>query len=193
MSVDVEAAARAIEAFLTALGHPPSSDPELQGTGKRVAEAYAQELLAGYAEDPAAILADATASEAPGLVVVTDVQTTTMCPHHLLPASGVSHVGYLPGGSVVGLGALARVVHCFSRRLILQEDLGAKVAEALVTHLGAKAAACALDLSPTCMTARGEREHAARAVTIAYAGDADDAFRRSFEGALMLGARGARG
>lgn len=192
VSVDVEAAARAIDAFLAALGHPPQSDPELRGTGRRVAEAYAHELLTGYAEDPAAILADATASDAPGLVVVTDVRVTTMCPHHLLPASGVAHVGYLPGARVVGLGALARVVQCFARRLILQEDLGAKVADALVRHLGAKAAACALDLSPTCMTARGEREHGARAVSVAYAGDADDAFRRSFETVLSLGARGAR-
>lgn len=192
MSVDVQAAARAIEAFLTALGHPPASDPELVGTGRRVAEAYAQELLAGYAQDPAVILADATASEAPGIVVVTDVGVTTTCPHHLLPASGVAHVGYLPGERVVGLGALARLVHCFARRLILQEDLGARVAEALVTHLGARAAACALDLSPTCMTARGEREHAARAVSVAYAGEADDTFRRSFETVLTLGARGAR-
>lgn len=192
MTPDIDAAARAIEAFLTALGHPPGSDPELADTGRRVAEAYATELLSGYAEDPAQILADGTASDATGLVVITDVRTTTMCPHHLLAATGVAHVGYLPGPRVVGLGALARLVHCFARRLILQEDLGAKVAEALVTHLGARAAGCVLDLSPTCMTARGEREHSARAISVAYAGAADDAFRRSFESVLSLGARSPR-
>lgn len=185
---DLDRAARAIEDFLTALGHPPSSDPELRETGRRVAEAYAEELLAGYAEEPATILADATASTAPGLVLVTDVSTTAVCPHHLLPASGVAHVGYLPGERVVGLGALARLVHCFARRLILQEDLGQRVADALVTHLGAKAAACALDLSPTCMVARGERAHGAHAISVAYAGDAD-ALRGAFESALLSRSR----
>ncbi|MBX3249735.1 MAG: GTP cyclohydrolase I [Myxococcales bacterium] len=185
---DLERASRAIEDFLTALGHPPGSDPELSETGRRVAEAFAAELLTGYADDPAAILADATASVAPGLVLVTDVSTTVVCPHHLLPATGVAHVGYLPGERVVGLGALARLVHCFARRLILQEDLGQRVADALVTHLGAKAAACALDLSPTCMIARGERAHGARAVSVAYAGEADT-MRSAFEAALLVRSR----
>src|SRR5687768_13894116 len=109
---DLDRAARAVEEFLDALGVPIESDPELTATGQRVAEAFAHELLAGYAMDPAEILSDATSSTSDGLVVVTGIATTTMCPHHLLPASGVVHIGYLPGARVVGLGALARIVEC---------------------------------------------------------------------------------
>jgi GTP cyclohydrolase IA len=168
---DLEGAARAIEAFLDALGMPVSSDPELRGTGRRVAEAFATELLDGYALDPVQILAEATSSSAGGLVVVTGIATTAMCPHHLLPASGVVHVGYLPGAKVVGLGALARLVDCFAHRLVLQEDLGQHVADALVAHLGARGAGAVVDLVPTCMTARGGRRHGARAITTAFAGE----------------------
>lgn len=176
---DLERAARAIESFLEALGVPISSDPELQGTGRRVAEAFANDLLEGYSLDPAAILAEATSSSAAGLVVVTGVATTAICPHHLLPASGVVHVGYLPGSKVVGLGAIARLVDCFARRLILQEDLGQHVADALVEHLGARGAGVVVDLVPTCMTARGGRRHGARAVTTAWSGVmADEAAAR---------------
>lgn len=167
--IDVERAARAIDEFLRAVG-APIDDPELASTGRRVAEAYAHDLLAGYREDPAQILADSTASDAPGLVVVTGIATATMCPHHLMPATGVVHVAYLPGERVVGLGALGRLVDCFARRLTLQEELGRAIARALSNDLGARGAAAIVDLAPTCLTARGDRRHGARAVTMAYEG-----------------------
>jgi len=178
MATDLDAAAAAIEQFLAALGHDVHSDPELHGTGRRVAEAFANELLAGYAMDPAAILAETTATRAKGLVVLCNVHTTAICPHHLLPAPGVAHVGYLPGERVVGLGALARLVDCHARRLVLQEDLGEAIVNSLVTHLGATAAGVIVRLHPTCVSARGSRQHAAEAVTTAYAGAADVDFRR---------------
>jgi GTP cyclohydrolase I len=167
---DLARAARAIEQFLRAIGAPVDDDPELKDTPRRVAEAFAEDLLSGYDADPAAILADATASSAPGLVIVSGIATSTTCPHHLMPASGVVHVGYLPGDRVVGLGAIGRLVDCFARRLMLQEDLGQHVVEALVDHLGARGAGAVVDLAPTCMTARGDRRHGARALTFAYGG-----------------------
>jgi GTP cyclohydrolase I len=54
--MDREAAARAIEAFLRALGRDPEREPELAGTGERVATAFADELLAGYGVDIDALL-----------------------------------------------------------------------------------------------------------------------------------------
>lgn len=190
MSVDRAAAARAIEAFLRAVGAPVDEDPELRGTGRRVAEAYADDLMSGYAMDPAEILGGGTASSAPGLVVVADLPASTTCPHHLMPASGVVHLGYRPGSRVVGFGALGRLVDCYARRLIIQEDLGQAVADALVTHLGARGAGVVVDLTPTCMTARAERRHGARTLTTAYAGSmANDATERA-ELLLALGVSG---
>lgn len=187
-SVDLARAARAIEDFLAAVG-APEGDPELKGTGARVAEAFANDLLSGYDLDPAAILSDRASSHAPGLVLVTSVATTTMCPHHLLPASGVTHVGYWPSEGVVGLGAIARLVDCYSRRFALQEDLGQQIADALVTHLGARAAGAVVDLSPACMTARGDRRHGSRAITTAFAGDAasDASLRAELLSAIQIG------
>ena len=177
---DLERAARAIEEFLDALGTPVSIDPELAGTGRRVAEAFGLDLLEGYRMDPAEILGDSTGSTSSGLIVVSAIATTTMCPHHLLPASGLLHVAYLPGKNVVGLGAIARLVECYARRLILQEDLGDSIARALVEHLGARGAGVIVDLSPSCVTARGARQAHARAVTSAFAGEmASEASLRS--------------
>ncbi len=166
---DLARAARAIHDFLAALG-VPGDDPELASTGDRVARAFAEDLLAGYRANPRTILADRTASRSRGMVIVTQLPLVTMCPHHLLPAVGRAHVAYLPDAAVVGLGALASLVDCFARRLILQEDLADRVVDALVEHLGARGAACVLDLEPTCLTGRGERRHGARAVASAFRG-----------------------
>jgi GTP cyclohydrolase I len=169
-NVDLQAAERAICDFLTALGHPPSSDPQLRETGALVARAFHEELLCGYAADPAAILSETIAASSGDLIIVKDLAITCMCPHHLLPASGVLHLGYLPSDRIVGFGALERLAQALSRRLILQEALCEQIAEALTRELGARGAACIAELQPMCLTARGQRPGHARVVTAATSG-----------------------
>lgn len=168
--VDLQAAAQAIEAFLTALGHPPDSDPQLRDTGRLVARAFHEEFLCGYAADPAALLRDSIASTGGDLVVVKDLSITCICPHHLLPATGLLHLGYLPSNRIVGFGALERVAQALSRRLILQEALCEQIAQALVDELGARGAGCIAELQPACLTARGKRPTHAKVVTAATSG-----------------------
>jgi len=55
--MDRPAAARAIDAFLAAIGRDPSREPELRGTGERVAGAFIDELCSGYAVDVDALVA----------------------------------------------------------------------------------------------------------------------------------------
>jgi len=182
VAVDLHAAARAIEAFLRALGHAPDSDPQLADTGRLVAEAFHGELLSGYRTDAREVLRDSVAATGGDLIVVRSIDVTCICPHHLLPASGVLHIGYVPAHKVVGLGAIARLAHCFSRRLILQETLCEEIVNALEAQLGAPAAGCIAELSPSCLTARGERPAHARAVSIATSGRlrSDPELRREF-------------
>jgi len=171
--VDRRAAARAIEDFLRALGHEPVG--ELSGTGERVAEAWATDLLEGQSIDPIAVLREGAiavpdANASSGLVILRDLSVTTMCPHHLLPAFGSAMVAYLPGRRVAGLGTIARVVDVVARRLTLQERIGAIVTELLVHELGAKGALCQMSLTHTCLVSRGERKAGAVVETIAFAG-----------------------
>jgi GTP cyclohydrolase IA len=157
--------ASAVEAFLDALALPDAvrRGADLAETPRRVAEAWADDLLDGYREDPAAILGEAVPATARGLVAVTGIDYHSMCPHHLLPSRGVAHVAYVPGARVVGFGQLARLVDCFAHRLVLEEDLAREVAEALVRELGARGAACVLDAEQFCLSVRGERRREARA------------------------------
>jgi GTP cyclohydrolase I len=165
-------AVAAVARFLDALGLPPSvrQDPDLEQTPRRVAEAWIEDLLDGYRVAPAEVLAEAIETPSRDLVAVTGIDFHSVCPHHLLPSRGVAHVAYLPGGRVVGFGALARLVDCLAHRLVLQEDLARTVAEALVEHLGARGAACVIDAEQLCMTVRGERRPRARAHAEAFAG-----------------------
>ena len=174
MSVDREAAARAIDDFLRALGHDPARAPDLQGTGRRVADAWADDLLGGERVDVPALLAAESFPLAPGpsarsLVLLRDRPLATMCPHHLLPALGSATLVYAPGARVAGLGALGQLLEAFARRLTLQERIGEEVVSALMSGLGAEGAACSLRLRHACLSARGSREPS-WVETLAFAG-----------------------
>lgn len=172
--MDRQAAAQAIDAFLRALGRDPAHDPELAGTGARVASAWADELLSGYGVDVDALLSANTLAGCTELVVVRDVPVHTICPHHLLGSSGTATVAYAPGERLVGVGTVAAVVDAFARRLALQEQIGQSVVAALAKHLSPRWVACQLVLSHGCMTARGERAHGARVDSLALAGSSVD-------------------
>lgn len=172
--VDRRAAARAIEDFLRALGHVPEGD--LEGTGERVAEAWANDLLQGESIDAAAVLRQGSMDVGAGhersgaLIVVRDLAVTTMCPHHLLPAQGTGLIAYLPGDRLAGIGTLAHVLDALARRLTLQERIGAGVVALLAKELGARGALCRLALTHSCLVARGERKAGAVVETVAVSG-----------------------
>lgn len=168
--MDREAAARAIEAFLRALGHDPAHDPELSGTPERVARAWAEELLEGYGVDVDALLSHNVFAGASDLVVVRDIPVSTTCPHHLMPSSGYATVAFAPEEHLVGIGTVAHLVDAYARRLAMQEQIGERVVSALQKHVAPRWAACRIVLSHACMTARGERSHGARVETLAVSG-----------------------
>jgi len=176
--------ASATARFLDALKLPADvrRGKDLAATPERVAEAWREDLVDGYAQDPARILGEVIAKGGEDLVAVTGIDYHSICPHHLLPSRGVAHVAYVPGGRVVGFGQLARLVDCFAHRLVLQEELAADVALALVEHLGARGAACVLEAEQFCMTVRGERRREARAHAQCFLGTfaRDEGLHRRF-------------
>ena len=171
-TVDREAAARAIEEFLRALGHEPVG--QLAETPQLVAAAWCDELLDGYAVDPAEALREASlpAGKRAGFVTLRDLSVSMICPHHLLVSHGHADVLYLPGERVAGLGGIARALAACTRRLTLQEEAGVRMAQLLVEVLGATGAACRLRLTHTCLLARGARQNAV-VESIALAGSFD--------------------
>ncbi len=190
MPADRKAASEAIDAFLRAIGRDPRTEPALLGTGARVTDAFIDELCAGYDVDVAALLAShvipvtaAKRAASTEVVVVRDIAVTTTCPHHLMAASGTATVAFAPRETLLGIGAVGRVVDAFAHRLALQEDIGVHVASALADALDPAWVGCRIVLSHSCMTARGERRHGATVETLSIAGAADRALVHRLLGA----------
>jgi len=159
-------AERAIRDFLSALGHDPTA-PELCDTPRRVVDAFLDELLAGYRVNIPALLEEGSEpaqQEQQGIVVVQNIEVSTVCPHHLMPALGEATVAYVPGSRILGLGTLAHLTQAFARRLSLQEKIGDEVTRALMEY-GARGAFCQLSLRHSCLSARGAEQHQALVTT----------------------------
>jgi GTP cyclohydrolase IA len=97
------------------------ADQHFAGTPARVARLY-RELTRGLRLDPARILKtfDSKHSE---LIVVSEINFYSLCPHHLLIYRGKMHFGYVPDGKIVGLSKIPRLVQSMAYRPIVQEDL----------------------------------------------------------------------
>ena len=164
-TVDPLAAEAAVTALLRALGRDPTS-PHLAETPRRVARSYA-ELLTGRQFDLTTFPNDEGYDE---LVIARDIPLQSLCEHHLLPFSGVAHIGYLPGARILGLSKLARVLELFARDLQVQERLTQQVADWLQEHLAPRGVGVVVEAEHLCMSLRGVRATGARTVTSALHG-----------------------
>jgi GTP cyclohydrolase IA len=158
--VDLAAAERAAAQFLRALGIDPASE-SLQGTPGRMARAYA-ELFTPRAFNLTTFPNDEGYDE---LVLARTIPVVSVCEHHLLPFSGVAHVGYLPGERILGLSKLAWVVEQFSRRPQVQERLTVQIADWLAQRLRPKGVGVVIEAEHTCMTLRGVQAAGSSTVT----------------------------
>ncbi|MEV0200394.1 GTP cyclohydrolase I FolE [Nonomuraea sp. NPDC050691] len=158
--VDLTAAELAAGQFLDALGIH-LDDESLRGTPGRMARAYA-ELFSPRPFELTTFPNDEGYDE---LVLVRDIPLRSVCEHHLLPFTGVAHVGYLPGPRIVGLSKLARIVEHFSCRPQVQERLTKQVAEWLQQNLRPRGVGVVIRADHTCMTLRGAQAPGAQTIT----------------------------
>jgi GTP cyclohydrolase IA len=162
---DLDEAEAAAAGFMRALGIP-IDDPDLVDTPRRLASAYASLLDAPDYE----LTTFANTEAYDELVLVEGIPMQSLCEHHLLPFTGVAHVGYLPSARIVGLSKLARTVEHFARRPQTQERLTMQIAKHLDRHLSPRGVGVVIEAEHTCMTLRGARATGARTVTSSMLG-----------------------
>ena len=166
--IDMPRIAAAVREILLAIGADPDREG-LQRTPQRVAEAYA-ELFAGLREDPRRHLRATFDENHKEMVVLRDIPFASLCEHHLLPFTGMAHVGYIPRGRIVGLSKLARLVEGYARRPQVQERLTSEVADALMEEIGPDGCGVVIEAVHTCMSIRGIEKAGATMVTSAMRG-----------------------
>jgi GTP cyclohydrolase I len=163
--VNLPDAERAVRDLLLALGRDPSS-PHLADTPRRVAESFT-EMLTPREFDLTTFPNDESYDE---LVLARSIPVQSLCEHHMLPFTGVAHVGYLPGERILGLSKLARVVELFARDLQVQERLTVQVANWLQEHLAPKGVGVVIEAEHMCMSLRGVQVRGSRTITSALHG-----------------------
>ena len=163
---DIEQSVRVILAQI-------GEDPEREGllrTPSRVAKMYA-ELTAGYHIDPAALINDAVFSvDYDEMVMVKDIEFSSLCEHHMLPFMGKAHVAYIPNGKVIGLSKIPRIVEMFARRLQVQERLTVQIADFIDAALEPRGVAVVAEGVHMCSVMRGVKKANAKMITSAMRG-----------------------
>jgi len=179
----------AVLELLAAIGEDVGR-PGLESTPRRVADAYA-EFFSGLTVDAADLVAQATvpaeSHQLGEVVIVRDISFRSVCEHHLLPFVGVAHVAYVPGETIVGLGALPRVVDAVASRPQLQERLGEEIAEAVQAGARPDGVLVVLDAAHGCVTTRGARQTRSTTVTLASRGVLSEPSARA-EAVALIGA-----
>ncbi len=147
------------------------SDDSLQGTPRRVAKMYIQEIFAGLQPDqkPKISLFD-NKFQYRQMLVEKGIQVQSFCEHHFLPIYGKAHLAYFANGRVIGLSKLNRIVEYYARRPQVQERLTMQIADELKKVLGTDDVAVYLEAKHMCVEMRGVKHEHCSTVTTEYSG-----------------------
>ncbi|EFC42919.1 predicted protein [Naegleria gruberi] len=104
------------------------------------------------------------------MVVIRDIETYSLCEHHLLPVIGKCHVAYIPNGKVVGLSKIPRLVDVYARRLQIQEELTEQIAQAIVETIQPEGVGVVIEARHLCMEMRGVKTTQSTTITSSLKG-----------------------
>ena len=155
----------AVREILIGIGEDPDRDG-LRDTPERVARAYA-EMFSGLRQDPEKVLATVFDLGHDELVLVKDIEVWSCCEHHLVPFTGVAHVGYIPSreGKITGLSKIARLVDLYAKRPQVQERLTTQIAGALNDALAPRGVGVVIEARHLCMEMRGVQKPCGQLIT----------------------------
>jgi GTP cyclohydrolase I len=154
--------------IIEAIGESPSREGLLR-TPLRAAKAM-QFMTQGYGQRVEDIVNGAIfESSNSEMVIVRDIELYSLCEHHLLPFIGRAHVAYLPGGKVLGLSKIPRIVDMFARRLQIQENLTQQIGDTIQSVTDARGVAVVIEAKHLCTMMRGvEKQNSS--MTTSYMG-----------------------
>ena len=166
--VDQDKIKEAVKLLLEGIGEDVNREG-LVDTPERIARMYA-EIMSGMDEKPEEHLSKVFTVDNNEMVLEKDIVFYSMCEHHMLPFYGKVHVAYIPNGKVVGLSKLARTVEVYAKRLQLQEQMTAQIADAIMNCLSPQGVMIVAEAEHMCMTMRGVKKPGSKTVSIATRG-----------------------
>ena len=136
------------------------TDPNSQGTARRLAKMYVYEIMSGrYEESPnATAFPNDTEGAYEGMLVVRS-ELKSMCSHHHQPVSGVAYIGIIAGPKLIGLSKYTRIAQWCARRGTLQEELCMDIAREIEFATGSQDVAVYIQATHGCCENRGIMAH----------------------------------
>ena len=167
----INEATAAFETVLDALLIDRENDPNSQGTARRLAKMYFNEIMAGR-YDPAP---DATAfpndsqDRYEGMLVVRS-ELRSMCSHHHQPVTGVAYIGIIAAQQLIGLSKYTRIAQWCARRGTLQEELCNDITKEIMKAADSENVAVYIQAEHGCCTNRGIMAHSSLTQTTVLKG-----------------------
>jgi len=147
------------------------TDDSLQGTPKRVAKLYVNELFKGLNEkNKPSMSTFENKYQYKEMLVEKDITLYSNCEHHFLPIVGKAHVAYIPNEKVIGLSKINRIVDYYARRPQVQERLSLQILNELKRSLNSEHVAVFIDAEHMCVSSRGASDQSSSTVTVEYSG-----------------------
>ena len=167
----IDEATEAFERVLDTLLIDRETDPNSQGTARRLAKMYFNEIMAGR-YDPAP---DATAfpndsqDRYEGMLVVRS-ELRSMCSHHHQPVTGVAYIGIIAANRLIGLSKYTRIAQWCARRGTLQEELCNDIAREIMRATGSENVGVYIQATHGCVENRGVMAHSSLTQTTVLKG-----------------------
>lgn len=167
----IDEATEAFELVLDRLLIDRETDPNSQGTARRLAKMYFNEIMSGRydpAPDATAFPND-SADRYEGMLVVRS-ELRSMCSHHHQPVSGVAYIGIIAAEKLIGLSKYTRIAQWCARRGTLQEELANDIAREIAKATGAKDIGVYIQATHGCCENRGIMAHSSLTQTTVLKG-----------------------
>jgi GTP cyclohydrolase IA len=173
-SQKVDKIAQHFKAIMETLGLDLTDD-SLQGTPKRVAKMFVNEVFSGLdPENKPEPTLFANKFGYKGMLVERDITVHSFCEHHFVPIIGKATVAYFSSGEVVGLSKLDRIVKYYAARPQVQERLTEQIAAELKLVLKTDDVAVLIDAEHMCVKLRGVKDECSSTVTSHFSGRFED-------------------
>jgi GTP cyclohydrolase I len=171
----IDEAAEKFEGVLDSLLIDRENDPNSQGTARRLAKMYFNELMRGrYDPIPHATAFPNEGETAYTGMLVVRSELKSVCSHHHQPVSGVAYIGIIPNGKVIGLSKYTRIAQWCARRGTLQEELCNDIAREIEKATNAKNLGVYIQATHGCCENRGISAHSSLTQTTVLKGSFKD-------------------
>jgi len=167
----ITGATEAFEKVLDALLIDRENDPNSQGTARRLAKMYYNEIMAGRYESAPDCTAFPNDSKDryEGMLVVRS-ELRSMCSHHHQPVSGVAYIGIIAANKLIGLSKYTRIAQWCARRGTLQEELCNDIAREIMKATDSENVGVYIQATHGCCENRGIMAHSSLTQTTVLKG-----------------------